>query len=1361
MTKSSGEAPGVLESPQNKAVLESLFEQVFGKKTADEYKSRGWERLMDRGSRSRARSRTNERETDTNTPSSLFDPILDPLRIEVEDEKTETGPDPDDEQEQVLLSTKIEEEIEREREWWEREKQRSRMKKRGGASSKATLDTANLKEVLAASKKRRSMFRDGSHRDLYTNKSLIRSIYNPNASKKSKDVDDCEDIEYCGFPLAALSGDMLYNVFLHLHISDIASILSVCTSFAEPAEDAILAIFYSLFGEYPGALKRPTTLRMLAKAHTHSRDNMAELFLWSSARGYTFYINRMIADKLVLELPKGINVSKENGNTACHIACERNQMEVLEILVAAGADLHKLGNKGRHVLHVAAAMGRADILHYLLSNNSFDVDCVDESLSTPLHLAATHGREEAVRVLLEFEADQNLCNTDGKSALYLAAEEGKRHVLHVLLEGGSDVTLASETGKTPLYAAAENGFTKCVELLLDYGSNVRQETFRQKIPLYPAAEKSHIEIVRLLLPHSHVEDLFILSVYGTTAMSIAAKQPSKAIKKMFLLFCLNQEIPPKGQPLPASLAKLKTPRYIEDLGGFLASYKEQNHKKRVKRGQSPSPFKLSGPGDKPPRGSRESSKSSMGSRRDDEKHDTPPRRSKSVIGRHPSSSVTAATASSLRRQTGSHPRHRSTSDESSASPPPQHHRTVTSPPTKPHEAPKATSAWPLLDDEKKVVEVKPEAQQYPVKNESHTLQGQEKAEAKKTTEGVVGNRSPGPSLYDRLKINVPSNEPVASSNPSKSSEVGNEEKRASPEEPAKLITVQHKPSQNVDLDLTRTIEAAGEEAIVAATQASPVNQKVRIEEQRRKQEKRRREEFLKRQKEREEKMKERMMEKVKLDAEKRNSLNDTQSHTNSSKQGETAPKKTKEEVESTFRRLYETKTVSAKKRTQPLETEVPSEEKSASRSGSRKESGDGKGSKQAEEETKSAPVVSEEEKRAIQEKLNSYFDDLKQKKKEAELAEKKKKDEDVMKRLRARRMALKAAAKAQEVRQLQLEQEAKEEAERQKQERESIDAEAQAFDKRRWVSVQSMQFDREMFGNNGPLDHSHNNGMRGTASHTPSGSFHNHSGHNVPRRSKSSLDNYVRTAASRRNSHQKHNPRPVSGPAHRPLFNNRKPPSPEKRSALSVVEIEPFNGPQIIGRSIGEHSNGERERGNARSRSVLAHVAEGESEDSRRGVRSESASAMYGESNVKNNLSILNKYVSLYSPSQSESADRSFDFASTAVGTSEHEKSDPASRSSQHNNHHHHQGRSTAEGISRSHQARSPERSPLNHSSSHHIFQRPTKQSPSPLPSISGSGKKTGGRRSSLKAYAAPKNPIVGSNGRRRELLGRLLKLYS
>lgn len=120
-------------------------------------------------------------------------------------------------------------------------------------------------------------------------------------------------------------------------------------------------------------------------------------------------------------------------------------------------------------LHIAVAQNDEAVAKHLIGKG-VDVnsrECFYEW--TPLHLAATIGSAEIVRLLIQNGADVEACDVDlyRSTPLHFAAQLGKLLAVKALVENGADPESADKQERTPGQLAEMNGHTNVAEYLSD------------------------------------------------------------------------------------------------------------------------------------------------------------------------------------------------------------------------------------------------------------------------------------------------------------------------------------------------------------------------------------------------------------------------------------------------------------------------------------------------------------------------------------------------------------------------------------------------------------------------------------------------------------------------------------------------------------------------------------------------------------------------------------------------------------------------------------------------------------------------------------------------------------------------------
>ena len=106
-------------------------------------------------------------------------------------------------------------------------------------------------------------------------------------------------------------------------------------------------------------------------------------------------------------------------------------IDLMELLVAHGADPHVPNADGFGLLHALAEVNRPEALAWLLSLG-LDLEARTKRGHTPLLIAAGRGNVEALESLLDAGADAEAKDPFGRTARDIAQAEEKRNILEAL-----------------------------------------------------------------------------------------------------------------------------------------------------------------------------------------------------------------------------------------------------------------------------------------------------------------------------------------------------------------------------------------------------------------------------------------------------------------------------------------------------------------------------------------------------------------------------------------------------------------------------------------------------------------------------------------------------------------------------------------------------------------------------------------------------------------------------------------------------------------------------------------------------------------------------------------------------------------
>jgi ankyrin repeat protein len=195
-----------------------------------------------------------------------------------------------------------------------------------------------------------------------------------------------------------------------------------------------------------------------------------------------------------------VNLPEADGTTALHWAVHRDDLQIADLLIRAGAQVRAVNRYGVTPLSIACTNGNAPLIGRLLDAGA-DPNTVLPDGETVLMTAARTGTVDAVKVLLARGANVDAREpSKGQTALMWAAAENNATVIKVLAEAGADIRAQSNTGQfTPLTFAVRAGHLEATRALLDAGANVNTTLPDGTSPLVVAVINAHYELAGLLL----------------------------------------------------------------------------------------------------------------------------------------------------------------------------------------------------------------------------------------------------------------------------------------------------------------------------------------------------------------------------------------------------------------------------------------------------------------------------------------------------------------------------------------------------------------------------------------------------------------------------------------------------------------------------------------------------------------------------------------------------------------------------------------------------------------------------------------------------------------------------------------------
>ncbi|KAH9164382.1 hypothetical protein EDB89DRAFT_2078084 [Lactarius sanguifluus] len=168
-----------------------------------------------------------------------------------------------------------------------------------------------------------------------------------------------------------------------------------------------------------------------------------------------------------------VDVRGDDGRTPLYAASFHGHVDIMQWLLNHGADPNVRKQDGWTPLHTAAAYGTLEAIQMLLEHNA-DVNMRSDEGGTPLYMTIRYSKYrsegqmvEVLQRLLEHGADPNACDNNHSIPLHQASSKGLLEVARLLLNYGANVDEKDGEGRTPFQVAEHQEMTK---LLLEHGA---------------------------------------------------------------------------------------------------------------------------------------------------------------------------------------------------------------------------------------------------------------------------------------------------------------------------------------------------------------------------------------------------------------------------------------------------------------------------------------------------------------------------------------------------------------------------------------------------------------------------------------------------------------------------------------------------------------------------------------------------------------------------------------------------------------------------------------------------------------------------------------------------------------------------
>ena len=252
------------------------------------------------------------------------------------------------------------------------------------------------------------------------------------------------------------------------------------------------------------------------EADINARNFLGDSALYSCVRWHAVKSASVLIDRDIRTNGKKlINAKNLAGKTVLHESARTGNIELMMMILKAGADVNAADETGRTPLTDAVSSNNAEVVEILLEYGASPI-IQDMYGRNPLHEGAEYSGSGIIAMLREAGANPMSRDAYGKTPLSLAFRRSTE-IVDAVLSGSKNI--ADSDGNTPFHLAVEeDADTTVFEDLVSRGYPVNSRNRTGTTALQMALEKNNGEAMRILLTAG--ADPYITDSEGDSVVSI-------------------------------------------------------------------------------------------------------------------------------------------------------------------------------------------------------------------------------------------------------------------------------------------------------------------------------------------------------------------------------------------------------------------------------------------------------------------------------------------------------------------------------------------------------------------------------------------------------------------------------------------------------------------------------------------------------------------------------------------------------------------------------------------------------------------------------------------------------------------------
>jgi ankyrin repeat protein len=253
-----------------------------------------------------------------------------------------------------------------------------------------------------------------------------------------------------------------------------------------------------------------TTVLFDAVLKGHSNMQMIDHLIFKGADiDHQDYNERTIVDDLVESVLITLNNKKPSSKRFLNLIDEEDYLGLLKKILIFKPKINVPKKDGKTVIFELVCQNNIELIK-LVVNAGADLNLIDKDHNTPLSymidggLKITHQKEkeqflERLVFLLKFRIDVNTVDKDGRTIYHKAVMANDLDIVEKLLTKKTNLDIKDKQGRTALHHTQWKGNYKIARLLIAAGSNINEADYAGFTILNYAAILGHTKLVVVLI----------------------------------------------------------------------------------------------------------------------------------------------------------------------------------------------------------------------------------------------------------------------------------------------------------------------------------------------------------------------------------------------------------------------------------------------------------------------------------------------------------------------------------------------------------------------------------------------------------------------------------------------------------------------------------------------------------------------------------------------------------------------------------------------------------------------------------------------------------------------------------------------